>query len=64
MWGVGRQRILTLIHNGELRATNVAINRLGRPRYLVSIEDIETFDRCRQAFIRPPVRRRQKRRGA
>lgn len=44
MWGVGRERVLTLIRNGDLPATNVAINRSGRPRYLVSLEDIKKFE--------------------
>lgn len=53
MWGVGRQRILVLIRRGDLPATNVSLNPAGRPRFLVSVEDIEEFD-LRRKVVTPP----------
>ena len=60
MWGVGRERILTLIRRGDLPATNVALNPAGRPRFLVSVEDIKEFDLRRRVITPPPVRRSRK----
>jgi hypothetical protein len=58
MWGVGRERILTLIRNGDLPAINVAIKRSGRPRYLISIEDIRRFEQQRAVRPLPRIPRR------
>ena len=62
MWGVGRELILTLIRNGDLPAINVAINPLGRPRYLVSLEDIKKFELRRIVRGQRTVIRRRPRR--
>lgn len=62
MWGVGRERILTLIRSGKLPAINVAIKRSGRPRYLVSLENIKEFESRRIVLSQPPVIRRSPRR--
>jgi len=64
MWGVGRERILVLIRRGDLPATNVALNPAGRPRFLVSVEDIREFDLRRRVITPPPVHRRRRSRTA
>jgi hypothetical protein len=63
MWGVGRERILTLIRNGDLPATNVAIDTFGRPRYLVSLEDIKKFELRRAVQPPPPLRPERRRKS-
>jgi hypothetical protein len=62
MWGVGRERILTLIRNGDLPAINVAIKPFGRPRFLVSLEDIKKFESRRMVLSQRSVIRRRPRR--
>jgi excisionase family DNA binding protein len=44
-WGVGVDRILRLIHAGELRAVNVSLGR--KPRYLIDRDDVTDFENRR-----------------
>jgi hypothetical protein len=59
MWGrVSPEHIIRLIEKGLLPAVNVSLGR--RPRYLISLQDIEQFDRMRAAGPRPKtIRKRQ-----
>lgn len=46
-WRVSNHTIRAWIKSGELRAINLALTALHRPRYLVRWEDIETFESLR-----------------
>jgi transposase len=61
-WGVSLYHVIRLIKSGELRAIDIAATR-GRPRYLIDVADIATFEE-RRAIQPPPTpteRRRQRR---
>jgi hypothetical protein len=47
-WGVSTAKIITFIRRGELRAINVATRRGTRPRYLIDVADIKSFESGRQ----------------
>ncbi len=61
MWGVSVDKIHVWVRSGELAAINAATHREGRPRYLVSVNDRQAFER-RRAVGRPPSSDRRKRR--
>lgn len=44
---VGMSKILAFIHSGELEAVNMAVGRLGRPRWRVSAAALQAFDQAR-----------------
>jgi len=50
-FGVGPDKVLMWIRNGELPAINGATKPNGRPRYLIDIADVEAFEARRQ--VRP-----------
>ena len=61
-WGMSLRHVIRLIKGGELRAIDVAITR-GRPRFLIDVADIASFEE-RRAVQPPPTpaeRRRQRR---
>ena len=55
--------VLTWIHSGELRASNVAARRGPRPRWRVSQDDLDAFLVSRMK-LRPAPSRRHTRRTA
>jgi len=59
-WGISPDKILTWIRSGELRAVNIATTQLGRPRYQIDAEAIESFKRNRASrpAPKPPKKRR------
>ncbi len=57
LWGISPDKVLTWIRRGELRAINVATTRNGRPRYLIDIDDIRSFEARRSVVTRTTVRR-------
>ena len=62
-WGVSPEKVYAFIRSGELRAINLATQRGGRPRYAISYEDAEAFERSREVVAAPsspPVKRRSK----
>ena len=59
-WGVDVEAILRLIHNGELRAVDVATSR-GRPRWLIDRSDVESFERRRENSKPPKITRKRTR---
>ena len=58
-WGVSVDKILAFVHRGELRATNVALNLSGRPRFLIDVADIQAFEEQRSAAPLPKGPRRK-----
>lgn len=60
-WGVASDKVLTLIHSGQLRAVNLAANPVGRPRYRIYLADVERFEQARSS--KPPVAKQRRRRA-
>lgn len=55
-WGVSTGKVLHWITSGELRAINAATNPTGdRPRYLIDVTDVESFERSRAAVSPKPA---------
>lgn len=46
-WGVSAPKVIAFIENGELEAINIAHRNCTRPRYRISQEAIEAFERSR-----------------
>jgi predicted site-specific integrase-resolvase len=46
---VSVNKIHAWIESGELRAVNLATKRDGRPRYSIRREDVDAFERSREA---------------
>ena len=46
-WGIDVKKVITCLTNGELRAMNVATHPGQRPRFLVDIDDLRTFESAR-----------------
>jgi hypothetical protein len=58
-WGIDSAKVLGWIKAGSLRAINVSDGEK-RPRYLVDVDDLRTFEASRTAGPAPkPVRRRR-----
>lgn len=62
-WGVSITKVAAFIRSGELRAVNFATpGRNQKPRYLISLADIEAFEKRRE-FIPvnplPPVKKKK-----
>jgi len=51
--GVSPNKVVGFILSGELKATNMASRRDGRPRYLIDESDIERFERSREVITTP-----------
>jgi hypothetical protein len=60
LWGVGGDKVLALIHSGELRAVNLAVNGAGRPRFRIAESEIRRFEEVRTS--KPPVPKVRRRR--
>jgi excisionase family DNA binding protein len=61
-WGVAADKVLDLIHSGQLKAVNLAVNPNGRPRYRIYASEVERFETARST--KPPVpKQRRRRRG-
>lgn len=58
--GVNTDKVLTWIHRGELRAVNVAVSTVGRPRWRIALEDAEAFMRRRTTGPAMRVTRRRR----
>lgn len=50
-WGVRPQKILQLIHAGQLKAMNLATNPKGRSRYRIYLAELERFEELRSTII-------------
>ena len=61
-WGVASDKVLHLIHTGQLRAVNLACNAKGRPRWRIAVTEVERFEATRSN--KPPVPRQRRRRTA
>ncbi|MGO9109665.1 MAG: hypothetical protein ACLP9L_10565 [Thermoguttaceae bacterium] len=61
-WGVDKAKIIAWIRAGELRAIDAATKRGGRPRYLIDVEDIRTFEQGREVLPACPQRRARRNR--
>ena len=51
--GVSPTKVVGFILSGELKASNMASRRDGRPRYLIDESDIERFERSREVVPLP-----------
>ena len=58
---VSPDKILTWIKAGELRAVNIGTNPRGRPRYLIDLKDVESFEARRSVGKPASAPRRRKR---
>jgi hypothetical protein len=63
-WGISPSKVLHWIRAGELRAIDVSKRRGGRPRFLVSISDLEAFAASRSSSLGRLADRPRKRRRA
>lgn len=60
-YGIKPEKVIVWIRRGELRAVNVAERVGGRPRWRISAEAIEEFERRRSAVRPAKTHRRRKR---
>ena len=60
-WGVAADKVLALIHSGQLRAVNLAVKPSGRPRYRIYLSEIERFEKTRTTKPPEPKQRRRRR---
>lgn len=58
--GVTAEKVIGWIRRGELRASNIATNLGGRPRFIVAPADLAAFLESRRP--QPPAPRQQRRR--
>ncbi|MFL5242979.1 MAG: helix-turn-helix domain-containing protein [Gemmataceae bacterium] len=56
-WGISPDKVLAWIRAGELRAIDASTRR-GRPRYLIDISDIVSFEQRREVDPFPRQSRR------
>lgn len=56
---VGQGKVLSWIRRGELKAINTAANLYIRPRYVITGEALEAFERRRDAGPAPRVERKR-----
>jgi transposase len=56
---VGQSKVLTWIKSGQLRAINTAANLSARPRFVVTANALQEFERRRSATPPPKVKRRR-----
>lgn len=61
-WGVHPDKVLGLIHTGQLVALNLAANLEGRPRFQILLSEIQRFEESRST--KPPVPKPRRRRRA
>jgi excisionase family DNA binding protein len=54
---VSPAKVIRWIRRGELRAVNVATSMSGRPRYLISLSEIEAFENLRATLPPQPKSR-------
>ena len=54
-WGVGPDKIIDLIHKGELVAVNLSLHKLARPRWRISQAEAERFLRSRESQPATPA---------
>jgi hypothetical protein len=59
-WGVAADKVNHLINTGQLTAVNLACDPKGRPRWRVSIEEVEKFEQKRSNS--PPLPKQKRRR--
>ena len=57
---VNPNKVLGFIRSGELRATNVAANLIGRPLWRISPADLAVFEQRRAAVAPAKTRPRRK----
>jgi transposase len=49
---VAEEKVVAWIHAGELAALNLATNPKGRPRYKITADSLQAFER-RRAIVKP-----------
>lgn len=59
-YGVKPAKVLRWIETGELEAVNVAERPTGRPRWRVSLDALQTFERRRSSRPEPLMPRKRK----
>ena len=59
-WGVAADKILSLIHSGQLTGINLAVKPRGRPRFRIRLEEVRRFEEARAS--KPPVPKQRRRR--
>jgi hypothetical protein len=64
LWEVGGDKVLALIHSGQLRAVNLAVKDSGRPRFRIAESEIRRFENARSSKPPVPKVRRRRRREA
>jgi hypothetical protein len=61
-WGVAADKVLQLIHSGQLIGVNLAVDPRGRPRFRIHVAEIERFEELRSS--KPPIPKQRRRRAA
>ncbi len=46
-WGVAADKVLHLVHTGQLKAINLAEDPKGRPRYRIYLSEVQRFEDAR-----------------
>ena len=60
MFGIDVMKVIAWIKSGELKAIDASTRRGERPRYLVDVADLETFEQARAVVPPPPRAERRK----
>ena len=59
-WGVAADKVLRLVHSGQLRAVNLAVDPKGIPRYRIYMSEVVRFEEARST--KPPIPKQRRRR--
>ena len=59
-WGVAAEKVLALIHSGQLKAVNLAVDPRGRPRFRIYLREVDRFEEMRAT--KPPISKQRRRR--
>lgn len=60
-YGVATAKVINWIRTGELEALNLANRGCHRPRYSITPEALESFERSRQVIPTAPIKRLRRR---
>ena len=60
-WGTAADKVLALIHSGQIEAINLAVNAGGKPRYRIYLDEIRRFELSRTSTGPAPPKGRRRR---
>lgn len=62
--GIDPDKITALIRTGEIKACNLAVSKVGRPRYRISEAEMRAFLERRSSSAPPPATRRRSKKAS